>query len=293
MTLLLQQVLSGIATGFIYGSLALALAVIFQGTGVLNFAQGELAVFTTYLSWQMVDSGLNYWLAFGITVVAAFMLGVLIERVLIRPVEGRSVISIVIVTLALLLGINAITGLIWGFVGKEVSNPFGTGLVQIRGAFLTSQQIGVAACIAVTLLVVGIFYRATPVGLKVRAAAINPASARLVGINVGWMLAIGWGIAASVGAVAGMASAPISGLSPDVMSGTLLLAFAAYILGGQGSRLGAVIGGVIIGILVNISVTYVDFISGDLANLVPFMAILIVLLVRPQGLLGSKSAVRA
>lgn len=293
MTLFVQQILSGMATGLIYGSLALALAVIFDGTGVLNFAQGELAVFTTYISWQMIDWGLSYWLAFFITVVAAFLLGVAIERVLIRPVEGRSEISIVIVTLALLLGINALTGLIWGFVGKEVDNPFGTGLVHIGDAFLTYQQIGLAACTTATLLVVGAFYRFTPIGLKVRAAAINPVSARLVGINVGWMLAIGWGIAAAVGAVAGMASAPISGLSPDVMSGTLLLAFAAYILGGPGSRLGAVLGGITIGVLVNLSVTYIDFISGDLANLVPFVTILVVLLVRPQGLFGRKSAVRA
>jgi len=292
MTLLTQQVLSGLATGLIYGSLALALVVVFDGTGVLNFAQGEMAALSAYVSWQLVDKGMSYWLAFVVTIVISFVLGVIIERVLIRPVEGRAEINIVIVTLALLIGINALMGLIWGFIGKSVESPFGTGLVTIVGANLTSQQVGLAACTLVALLIVGAFFRLTPIGLIVRAASVNPGSARHLGINVGRMLGIGWGIAAAVGAVVGMATAQITGINPDMMGGVLLLAIAGYILGGEGSRIGAVVGGLIIGVLTNLGVTYIDWLGGDLQNLVPFGVIILVLLVRPQGIFGRVSAAR-
>jgi branched-chain amino acid transport system permease protein len=292
MTLFLQQILSGVASGLIYGSLALALVVVFDGTGVMNFAQGEMAALSAYISWQLIDNGMSYWVAFGLTIVLSFLLGVIIERVLIRPVEGRAEINIVIVTLALLIGINALMGLIWGFIGKSVESPFGTGVVDIGGAFLTAQQIGMAGLTLVALIVVGAFFRLTPVGLTVRAASVNPGSARYLGINVGRMLAIGWGIAAAVGAVVGMATAQITGINPDMMSGVLLLAIASYVLGGEGSRIGAVVGGIIIGVVTNLGVTYVDWLGGDLANLMPFSVIILVLLVRPQGIFGRVSAAR-
>jgi len=293
MTFFLQQMLSGLATGFIYAGLALALSVVFEGTGVLNFAQGELAAFSALLAWTFLSIGMSFWLAFALTVVASFGMGVVIERVLIRPVEQAPHLTILIVTLALMLGVNALSGLFWGFMGKSVASPFGEGAVRLIGAAVTRPQIGIAGVILATLLVVGAFYRYTTLGLMIRAAAMNPLSSRYLGINVGWMLAIGWGIAAAVGAVAGIISAPITGVSPDTMSGTLLLAFAAFTLGGVGSRLGAVVGGLIVGLLTNLAITYIPFLQGDLANMVPFALIIAVLYLRPQGLFGRRLAVRS
>ena len=293
MSYFLQQLLSGLATGFIYAGLALALSVVFEGTGVLNFAQGELAAFSALLASSLIVSGMSFWLAFAITIVAAFVMGVVIERVLIRPVEQAPHLTILIVTLALMLGVNALSGLIWGFIGTTVDSPFDEGAVHVGGAAVTKQQIGMAVVILITLLVVAAFYRYTTLGLKVRAAAMNPLSSRYLAINVGWMLAIGWGIAAAVGAVAGVISSPVTGVSPDMMSGTLLLAFAAFTLGGVGSRLGAVVGGLLVGVLTNLAISYIPFLHGDLANMVPFVLITLVLFLRPQGLFGRRSAVRS
>lgn len=293
MSVLLQQVLSGIATGFIYGGLALALVVVFEGTGVLNFAQGELATVSAFLAWQFLGVGLGFWAAFALAVLASMVMGVVVERVFIRPVEQAPHLTILIVTLALFLGVNAVTGLVWGFLGKTMASPFGSGAVHVAGAALTLQRLGMALVVVITLLAVGAFFRYTSTGLKMRAAAMNPASSRYLAINVGWMLALGWGIAAGVGAVAGIVSAPITGIHPDMMGGTLLLAFAAFALGGSGSRLGAVVGGLLIGVLTNLGVTYVPFLGGELANLVPFTVIVLVLFLRPQGLFGRRSAVRS
>lgn len=293
MTLLLQQILSGIATGVIFGGLALALSVVFEGTGVLNFAQGEMATFSTFVFWVMLDAGLPYWAAFPLVIVTGFVLGLVIERTLIRPVQHSSHLTIVIVTLALFLGIHAVSATIWGYHGATVASPFGTGAIKIFGAYLTYQQLGMTLAMLATAAVVSALFKFTPLGLRLRAAAMNRKSSQYLSINVGLMLSLGWGLAAATGAIAGAMIVPVTNLSPDMLTTSLLLAFAAFALGGGGSRVGAVVGGIIIGVTTSICVTYVPFLSGDVKDVVPFVVILLVLYLRPQGLFGRLSAVRS
>lgn len=293
MTELLQQIFAGLSNGIVYGGLALALCVVFQGTGVLNFGQGEMAAFSTLVVWSLIAAGVPFWVAVGATIVGSFIVGMLIERILIRPVEGSEELSLLIVTLGLFLGINAIMGLIWGFLPKQMDSPFGNGIFDIGGAVLTWQQLGMLVTIGAVVLATGAFFKFTDTGLRMRAAAQNPDSSRLLGINVGRQLMIGWGLAAAVGAVAGAMSAPLVGAGPDMLRSTVLLAFAAAALGGFTSRGGAVIGGLIVGVVTSLSSNYVDFLGGDLSLIVPFVLITLVLLVRPQGIFGSKTTVRA
>jgi branched-chain amino acid transport system permease protein len=287
-----QQVLSGMATGLVYASLALALVLVFRGTGILNFAQGELAAVSTLVTWSLLQAGMPWWMIVPLVGLGSLGLGIVVERLFIRPVERRSHLSMVIVTLALLLGINALNGLVWGFQSKTISSMFGEGTVRLGSAVVTAQQIGMAAVLVLVMLIVYAFFRFTELGLRMRAAASNPASARLLGIRVGWMLALGWGMAAVLGAVAGLLSAPIIGLDPNTMSGVLLFAFAAAAFGGFNSMLGAVLGGIVVGVSQNLGATYIPAIGHDLDLVVPFLIILLVLLIRPTGLFGRASAVR-
>lgn len=289
----IQQVFSGLAVGMVYGGLALALCVSFQGTGVLNFAQGELAAFATLCAWQLIDDGVPFWLAFAITVAGSFVFGMLIERVFIRPVEGEHHLSMLVITLGLLFGVNAVMGIIWGFLPKQLESPFGGGVLGVGGAILTAQQIGMALTILLVIGGIGAFFRFTDAGLRMRAAAQNPQSSRLLGIRVGRQLMVGWGLAAAVGAVAGVMSAPVIGTGPDMMSNVILLGFAAAALGGFTSRGGAVLGGLVVGVTTNLASAYVPGLGGDLSLVVPFLLITGVLLFRPQGMFGRAVATRA
>src|SRR5438552_13318428 len=235
----LHQVLAGLATGGIYASLALALVMIYQATHLVNFAQGEMAMFTTYIAWSLIQAGMPYWAAFFLTVLIAFVLGVLIERLIIRPVEQAPVLAVVVVFIALLLILNSVTGWIYTYTIKTFPSPF-PAQPLFGNRYLSSHELGAIGITLVVLLLLYVFFRFTPLGLAMRAAAQNPESSRLVGIRVGWMLALGWGLAASVGAVAGMMVAPVVYLDPNMMSGILLYAFAAALLGGIDSPGGAV-----------------------------------------------------
>ena len=292
MELFVQQVISGMASGAIYASLALALVLIYRSTDIVNFAQGELAMFATYIAWQLVQDGASYWLAVGVTLIAAFVGGMVIERVVIRPVERRSVLTIIIVTIGLFILINALAGFIWTFQVRGFPSPW-----PARNVMLGEVRVGVGplGILAVVGLVVGALYvlfAKTKLGLVMRAVAENPESSRLVGIRVGWMLALGWGLAAAVGAVSGILVAPIVFLSPNMMLSVLVFAFAAATLGGFDSPLGAVVGGLVVGISENLAGTYIEAIGADLRIIVPIVIIVAVLLVRPQGLFGHATVER-
>jgi len=278
----LHQVLAGLATGGIYASLALALVMIYQATHLVNFAQGEMAMASTYIAWSLVNAGVPYWLAFLLTVALSFLLGVVIERVVIRPVENAPVLGVVTVFIALLVIINSVTGWIFTYTIKSFPSPFPKEMAL--GRYMSPHELG---AIGVTLLVLAalyVFFRFTPLGLAMRAAAQNPVSSRLVGIRVGWMLALGWGLAAAVGAVAGMMVAPIVYLDPNMMGGILLYAFAAALVGGIDSPMGAVIGGFVVGILENVLGAFV--IGNELKLSVALVLIIGVLLFRPSGFFG-------
>jgi branched-chain amino acid transport system permease protein len=286
MDIFLQQVVSGLATGGIYGSLALALVMIYQATDVVNFAQGEVAMFSTYLAWSMLNAGLPYWVAFAATLAIAFVGGLLIERLIIRPVENAPVLAIVIVTIGLLVILNSVAGWIYSYIQKPFPSPFPDKPIRFGNVVFGAHDLGAIGVTLVVLALLYVFFRYTPLGLAMRAAAQNPASSRLCGIRVGWMLAMGWGLAAMVGAVAGLMIAPKVFLDPNMMSGILIYAFASATLGGFTSPGGAVLGGLLVGVIENLVGTYVRFIGTELKLTVALALILVVLVVRPSGLFG-------
>lgn len=289
MDVFLHQVLAGLATGGIYASLALALVMIYQATHLVNFAQGEIAMFTTYIAWSLINAGVPYWPAFLLTVGIAFVLGVVIERIVIRPVENAPVLAVVVVFIALLVILNSIAGWIYTYTIKAFPSPFPKEpLFGIR--YMSPHELGAIGVTLVVLAALYAFFRFTPLGLAMRAAAQNPQSSRLVGIRVGWMLALGWGLAAAVGAVAGMMVAPIVYLDPNMMGGILLYAFAAALVGGIDSPGGAVFGGFLVGVLENLLGAFV--IGNELKLTVALVLIIGVLLVRPSGFFGKVHVTR-
>ena len=284
----LHQLLAGLATGGIYASVALALVMIYQSTHHVNFAQGEMAMFSTYLAWSLIDAGMPYWPAFALTVGISFVAGIVIERVVIRPVEHAPVLAVVVVFIALLVILNSVAGWIYTYTIKPFPSPFPQEMAL--GRFMSPHELGAIGVTLLVLVALYLFFRFTPLGLAMRAAAQNPASARLVGIRVGWMLALGWGLAAAVGAVAGMMMAPIVYLDPNMMTGILLYAFAAALLGGIDSPLGAVVGGFAVGVLENVLGAFV--IGSELKLSVALVLIVGVLLIRPSGFFGKVSVTR-
>jgi branched-chain amino acid transport system permease protein len=281
-----QQITSGLAAGAIYASLALALVLIYRATDVVNFAQGEMATFTTYIAWTLMDHGFSYWPAFALTLLIAFAGGVSVERVLIRPVENRPEIAIVIVTIGMLIAINGLTGWIWGADVKAIDSPFPNNTVDVAGVTISEQDIGVFCVCLGTVLLLWLFFRFTTLGLAMRASAVNPDASRLLGVRVGWMLALGWGLAAVLGAVAGLMAAPTSFLDPNMMLVILIYSFAAAVLGGIDNPVGAVVGGLALGVLVNLLGRYVAFVGEELRLPTALAILLTVLVIRPQGLFG-------
>jgi branched-chain amino acid transport system permease protein len=289
---LAQQVVSGMASGAIYASLALALVLIYRAMDVANFAQGEMAMFATFLAYTLITQfHLPFFAAFALTVMIAFAGGFLMERVVIRPFEGSSVLTLVIVTLGLFSVINGLAGLIWGYVFKTFQSPFSASSIQFRGVYLGIQDLGIIVVTLIVLAVVFVLFRYTKLGLAMRAAALYPESCRLLGVRTSQMLALGWGLSAAVGAVSGMMIAPIVNLDPNMMQTVLLFAFAAAVLGGIESPLGAVVGGVLVGVLLALVGTYLP---GGQNLRIPFALIVIVavLLFRPAGLFGRVEATR-
>ena len=286
MDILVQQVVSGLATGGIYASLALALVMIYQATDVVNFAQGEMAMFSTYLAWSMLQAGLPYWVTFCATVTIAFVGGLLVERIVIRPVEGQPILTIVIVTLGLLVIFNSMAGWIYSYIQKPFPSPFPPKPIKIGNIVFGAHDLGAIGITLVVLTLLFLFFRFTTLGLAMRAAAQNPVSSRLCGIRVSWMLGLGWGLASAFGAIAGMMVAPVVFLDPNMMSGIQLYAFAAATVGGFTSPMGAVVGGLLVGVTENLVGTYVSFIGTELKLTVALLVIIGVLLVRPAGLFG-------
>jgi len=281
-----QQLASGIREGAIYAGLALALVIIYRSTRVINFAQGEMATFTTFIAWSLMNRGLSFWAAFPIVLVIAFAGGVTIERVLIRPVENASVITIVIITLGLALLLNGLMVQIWGGDTRPFHGPFSTRTIDVGGVPVSVQDIGIVVVSLALVVLLALFFRFTKLGLALRAAAANPDSSSLVGVRVGWMLAFGWGLAAVLSAVAGMMIAPVVFLDPNMMQTVLLYAFAAAVLGGLDSPVGAVVGGLLLGVTITLLGRYVGFVGQELKLPTALLLILLVLLVRPAGLFG-------
>ena len=278
----LHQVLSGIASGGIYASLALALVMIFQATHHVNFAQGEMAMFSTYIALALIQAGVPYWGAFAITVAASLVIGAVIQRVLLTPMANSPVLASVGVFIGLLLIFNSVAGWLFTYTLKQFPSPFEGP--PVLGGFVTRHDLGSTAVTLVVLACVYAFFRFTNLGLAMRAAAYNPASSRLMGIRVGLMLSLGWGLAAAIGAVAGMMIAPVVFLDPNMMSGVLLYAFAGALLGGISNPAGAVAGGFAIGVIENLAGAYI--VGSELKLTLALVIIVVVLTVKPAGLFG-------
>jgi branched-chain amino acid transport system permease protein len=288
-----QVVVDGIADGSIYAALALALVLIFRSTGIVNFAQGEMAMFSTFIAWGLVEGGLPLGVALLLAFVLSFVGGMAVERVLIRPVEGADQLTILIVTLGLFILINSAAGWIWGFENRSFPRALPGGSADVAGLRIAYESLGIVAVLLAVSGLLFLLFQRTKLGLAMRAAAANPASSRLVGISVGRTLMIGWGLAALLGALAGVLVAPQLFLDVNFMGGVLVYSFAAATLGGFDSPKGAVIGGWIIGVAETLAGEYIGFIGSDLTILVPLAIIFGVLLIRPNGLFGSPEVVRA
>ncbi len=296
MELFIQRVFDGLQAGVIYAILALAIVVIFRASGLLNFAQGELAMFTTFIAWAMLDAGVPWWAATILAAVVGFGIGALLYRLLIVRLGGPAgnPLAIVIVTIGLFLILNDGAGIIWGSNPARVPRIFGDGRVEFLGAGISVQVLGLLGVLAFLVIGFGLLFQRTKLGLALRAVTSNQESAALVGIKVVSTLMIGWGLAAAIGALAGTFTASQnSSVDTNMMQIALIYAFAAATLGGFDSPLGAVVGGLIIGLVSELVVGYVDVIGPDLRLLPGFVLVLVVLLVRPQGLFGSAQVARA
>jgi len=286
MELILHQVLAGLATGAIYACLALAVVMIYQAIDGFNFAQGEMAMFSTFIAWQLIQWGVPYWAAFFATLVVSFVAGIIIERALFAPIHNAPVLSHVVVFIAMFAILNSLAGFIWDYNVKTFPTPFGSRPLLGNG-LISSHDGGMIGVTVIMLVLLYLFFRHTRIGLAMRAAAANPESARLAGIRVAWMIALGWGMAAGIGAVAGMLIAPVVFLEPNMMASVLLYGFAAAVLGGLTSPGGAVLGGFIVGVIENLAGT-IPYVGGELKLTIALVIIVAVLVVRPGGLLGQR-----
>ncbi len=288
-----QLTVEGLALGAVYGSLALALVLVYRATRIINFAQGELAMATTYVAWQLIQWGLTYWEAFFATLGMAFVLGTVLEVALIRPVLHRSAIAAVIVTVGLFILIDGVVNWIWGGDFKFIPSPFGTRVYHAGSVAIPRLYLGMLAVVLLSVLLVWLLFRFTKLGLGMRAAAIRPAEAALVGVRVDRMLAVGWGLAAVLGAVAGLMAEPSQfTLEPTLMQPILVYAFAAAVLGGLESPAGAVVGGLLLGVSLTLIVQYVPAITSELQLPFAFAVLIVVLLVKPSGLFGRREVRR-
>jgi branched-chain amino acid transport system permease protein len=244
-----------------------------------------MAMFSTFIAYQLMLWGFPYGIAFLLTIVISFAGGVFIDRVIFKPIHDAPILSHVVVFIALLAILNSAAGFIWDFTVKSFPSPFGSSPL-FGSSLISAHQAGMVCVTLLLLLFLFFFFRYTRIGLSMRAAAANPASARLVGVRVGWMNALGWGMAAAIGAIAGILIAPVVFLEPNMMISILLYGFAGAVLGGLTSPAGAVIGGFTVGVVENLAGTFIPVVGGELKLPIALMLIVAVLVFKPSGLMG-------
>lgn len=294
----LQYFFDGLSQGSIYALIALGLVIIYRGSGYLNFAQGEMAMISAFMAWWFADMGLSPWLAVGVAVVVAFVVAMGVERFIIRPIGHRSPFAVVVASIGLFLGLNALAPFAWKVTIPEAFESLfpnePTDFVSVGGAEWREQNIGVLVVLAVTAGVLYLVFQRTRFGLAMRAVASNPESSPLVGIRTGQVLAVSWGMAAAVGALGGAMVASLRGnVDASMMLTIFFAATAAATLGGYDSLLGAVFGGIVLGVFENMVAGYQpDVVGQELKGVVSLLVILVVLLVKPSGLFGSQRVER-
>ncbi len=288
----LRQIIDGFGTGSIYAALALALVLVHRATGVINFAQAQMAVFSAYIAWSLTSIGVPVWAAIVIAIAASMITGASVERVLIRRFENSEPLVTIVVTVGLLIVTNGIVSLIWGSVLKQFPSVFPGGGIDIAGLGISWTTIGTIVVLLVVIVALQVLFTRTRLGLAFRAVADNPESSALSGLPVGRLLMFGWALAAAVGALAAVMVAPKLTLSPEMMDTVLIYALAAAVLGGLDSPFGAVVAAWLIGITENLAGTYIGLVGNDLKISVPLVLMGLVLFLRPQGLFGRREVER-
>ena len=279
----------GLAKGAVLAAFALALVIIWRGTRIVNFAQGAMAVATTYVAYTVTSATGSYWLGFGAAIVSGLVLGVVVDQLVMRRVDHEKPLNAVIVALGLLLVITAVLGMVYGNTFRPMRIPFSRSSIEVGGVALMSRyDIFVLGTVVVLVIALALLFARTSVGLRMRAAAFAPETARLLGVSVGWMLTLGWALAAAVGAVAALLAVPTElGLHPHAMDVVFISAFTAAVVGGLDSAPGAVVGGLLVGLVLS----YVSgYLGSDITPLAVLVLLTLVLLVRPSGLFSSAKA---
>ena len=283
--------LNGISNGAVYAAVALSLVLIWRATRILNFAQAGMLIFTTFIAWAAIDRGASYWVGFAVALVSGFLLGAVIERVIIRPVEGAPPLNAIIVTLGVLVLLQAVAGMIWGGNPRSFPPAF-----SIRGYVIGDHAVLFSPFDLFTVIVVGVLmagvillFTHTSLGLRMRAAAFAPEVARLVGVRVGHMFTVGWALASVAGSLAGVLVAPSVFVAPNTFDSVLVFGFTAAVIGGLESPLGALVGGTALGL----ALSYVSGYGGaELVTLGALVILIAVLMVRPNGLFTRTQARR-
>ena len=291
MHLFVNVLLNGVAQGMVFAAVALGLVLIWRATGIVNFAQGAMAMFTTFLAYSLLQHGSGYWPAFVAALAMGFVFGALVERTLMRPLQGKAPLNSVIVTIGLLVVLEGVAGSIWGNTSRGFPAAFSQKGLMIGSSRVAFSTFDVFTVCAVLVLMAGVaaLFRWTNVGLRMRAGAFAPEVSRLLGVRVGRLFTLGWALACAAGSLAGLLVAPISSFSPYYMDLYIIYGFVAAVLGGLVSPLGALVGGVITGLAVSFVGGYI---GPDLEPMGALVLLLIVLMSRPQGLFGGVAARR-
>jgi len=282
----LEFTLEGISAGLIYAAIALSLVLIWRGTRVLNYAQGAMAMLTSYIALEVIYATGSYWLGFAVALAAGLVLGALVERVVVRPVTGKPPLNVVIVSIGLLIGIEGLAGVLFSSNNRSFPPAFSVGGLSIGSVALgiTRNDIFTAAAVLAAAGVFAAVFRYTSIGLRLRATAFNASVARLLGVRVGRMLTLGWALACLLGALAGMLVTPSTFLSPNSMDVIFVLGFTAAVIGGLESPGGAIVGGLLLGIVLSYAGGYL---GSQVVDLFGLAALLLVLMLRPSGLFSA------
>jgi branched-chain amino acid transport system permease protein len=286
LTKFIDLTLNGISTGAIYAAVALALVLIWRSTRIVNFAQGAMLMITTFIASAVINSGGSYVLGFVVALGAGFVLGAVVERVAVRPIENAPPLNAVILTLGLYTLLVAVAGMIWGNTPRSFPAAFSLRGYRIGGTNLlfTPNDTFIVLVVIAVAAALALLFRATTLGLRLRASAFAPEVARLLGVRVGRMLTLGWALAATVGALAGVLVAPSVFLGPNSFDPILIIGFVAAVLGGLDSPPGAVIGGLVLGL----ALSYVSGYEGSaLVPLAALVILVLVLMIRPTGLFAA------
>jgi branched-chain amino acid transport system permease protein len=287
----LEFTLGGISTGMIYAAIALSLVLIWRGTRVLNYAQGGMAMFSTYVAFFVIRATGSYWLGFIVALAAGLVLGAFLERTVIRPTLRKPPLNAVIVTIGLLILLEGVAGILYGGTFRSFKPAFSIGGLSIGSVSLgiSENDIFIAGAVLIAAGVLALVFQYTSVGLRLRATAFNPDVSRLLGVRIGRVLTLGWALAGLIGALAGLLVSPSTFLYPNSMDAIFVLGFTAAVIGGLESPVGAVIGGLILGVLLS----YVGgYLGSDLVDIAGLAALAAVLMLRPSGLFSSSTVRR-